>query len=185
MRVNLHAPLTCSLIAAVAACAHAHPPADLLRAREVYTNAQNGPALALDPADLHEARIALDAAEEAANRDPESFEAQQLAYLALRRAELADAEGKTAVAINSRDAYSSEEQKLKDQLLARTQKQLAASAAQTQHVRGELESTQGQLDSANAQQQETQSQLEAERDARLAAEKSGRGDGKARRGQER
>jgi outer membrane protein OmpA-like peptidoglycan-associated protein len=160
-----------ALLIAVGACAHAPPSDELVKARIAYSNAENGPATALDPADLHEARVALDSAEDAASKDPQSFDARQRAYLALRRAELADAQGKTAAASKQRDQDAAQEVVLKDQLLSRTQGRLVASNAQNQQVRGALAATQGQLDSANQKQQLTDLQLQAEHDGRIAAEK--------------
>ena len=159
-----------SLLPGFLACAHAQPSDELVKAREAYSNAENGPALQLDPADLHEARVALDQAEDASNSDPQSFDARQRSYLALRRAELADAQGKTAAAAKARDDYAMQERQLKDSLLARTQNKLAATTAQNQQVKGELVATQGALDTANQQQALTADQLQAEHDARIAAE---------------
>ncbi len=166
------------------ACAHAPPSEELLKAREAYSNAENGPATTLDPADLHEARVALDVAEDASSHDPQSFEARQKAYIALRRSELADAQGKTAAAMKSRDEYSMQERQLKDQALSRTQGQLSNLSAQNAQLRGAVVAAQSQADaakdqasqtadqlaSAQAQAQQTQAQLAAEHDARMAAE---------------
>ncbi len=123
------------------------------------------------PPTCTKARVALDAAEDAASKDPQSFDARQRAYLALRRAELADAQGKTAAASKQRDQDAAQEVVLKDQLLSKTQGKLAVSNAQNQQVRGALAATQGQLDNANQKQQQTDLQLQAEHDGRIAAEK--------------
>jgi len=164
-------------LAGLLACAHAQPSDELIKAREAYSNAESGPAMSLDPADLHEARVALDNAEADSSRDPQSFDARQSAYLALRRAELADAQGKTAAAEKMRAEYAQQEAALKDSLLARTQNKLAATSAANQRAQGELSQTQGQLNQTQAQldaaqqaQMQTQAQLAAEHDARMAAE---------------
>ncbi len=162
--------LICALLPGVLACAHAAPSDELVKARAAYSNAENGPATALDPADLHEARVALDAAEDAATSDPQSFDARQRAYLALRRAELADAQGKTAAATQARDRDSAQELVLKDQLLAITQGRLAASKEQNQKVRGALAESQDKLATANQQQVISDQQFQTEHDARMAAE---------------
>jgi outer membrane protein OmpA-like peptidoglycan-associated protein len=159
-----------ALLPGFLACAHAPPSDELLKAREAYSTAESGPATSLDPADLHEARVALDHAEAISTDDPQSPEAKQASYLALRRAELADAQGKTVAAAKAREDYVAQERQLKDDMLKRTQGQLAASSAQNQQVRGELAATQGQLASANQQEQQTAEQLQAEHDARVAAE---------------
>jgi outer membrane protein OmpA-like peptidoglycan-associated protein len=181
-----------ALLPGFLACATAKPPSEeLLKAREASSNAERGPATQLDPADLHEARVALDVAEDASSKDPESFTARQRAYIALRRSELADAQGKTAAAAKSRDEYTMQEHQLKDALLARTQGkvanlsaqnaavsgqlaatngQLAATNGQLAATSGQLAATQGALADANAQQAQTAAQLQAEHDARIAAE---------------
>jgi outer membrane protein OmpA-like peptidoglycan-associated protein len=167
-----------ALLPGFLACATAKPPSEeLLKAREAYSNAERGPATQLDPADLHEARVALDAAEDASSKDPESFTARQRAYIALRRSELADAQGKTAAAAKSRDEYAMQERQLKDSLLTRTQGKVANLSAQNAAVSGQLAATNGQLTAtqgaladANIQQAQTAAQLQAEHDARIAAE---------------
>jgi outer membrane protein OmpA-like peptidoglycan-associated protein len=165
-------PILISLfLSALLSCAHAQPSEELLKARAAYSNAESGPATALDPADLHEARVALDSAEEAAGSDPQSFDARQRAYLALRRAELADAQGKTAAAMRDRDLDAAQELVLKDQLLAAAQSRLAASREQNQKVKGALEATQDKLATANQQQLASDEKFQTEHDARMAAEK--------------
>lgn len=174
-------------------CATTRPPAELLSAREAYQTAESGPAKELNPADLHDAKVLLDEAENVARDDGDSPIAAYQAYLALRRAELANAQGKTSAAIREKQQTQQQMQTLKDQSLAATKDKLAlASAAQTQTQR-ELSQTQRQLDAehqsrvemhgqlaeASATQQRTQAQLEqaqgqvdTEHQARLLAEQA-------------
>ncbi len=174
-------------------CAVAKPSPELLRAREAYQTAESGPAKELTPADLHDARVLLDQAEEAAKSDGDSPGATHRAYLALRRAELANAQGKTSAAEREKQQTQEQMQAIKDKSLATAKEQLAAaSAAQTQ-TQKELSQAQAQLDAehksreemhgqlaeASATQQRTEAQLaqaqgqvDAERQARLAAEQS-------------
>jgi outer membrane protein OmpA-like peptidoglycan-associated protein len=82
-------------VAATGGCATTMPPQDLLTARADYTNASHGAAAAYDPSDLHLAREALDAAEHSYDKNGASTETIDLAYVADRRAQTAEARGVT------------------------------------------------------------------------------------------
>ncbi len=71
----------------VAACASS-PTRELLDARSAYAHASAGPAAQAVPADLHKARVSLDKAEAAYSSD--SPDQRDLAYVAQRKAQLAD-----------------------------------------------------------------------------------------------
>src|ERR1700722_8815265 len=73
------------------ACSTTPAPRDLMDARAAYEGAANGPASQLDPAGLHVAREELTAAENSFNADGDSFRTHDLAYVAIRKAQLADA----------------------------------------------------------------------------------------------
>jgi outer membrane protein OmpA-like peptidoglycan-associated protein len=77
-------------------CATAQPPQELVDARAAYTRAERGYAHELSPASLHNAKVALDGAEHKFEDDGPSAETRDQSYIALRKAELADAEGTTA-----------------------------------------------------------------------------------------
>lgn len=83
-------------------CATTHPPPELVDARRAYEKASKGPATQLAPAQLDTAKQALAKAEasfEDAGDDPVT---KDLAYLATRRAELAEAEAGRAQAERER-----------------------------------------------------------------------------------
>jgi outer membrane protein OmpA-like peptidoglycan-associated protein len=71
----------------LAACASS-PSRELLDARNAYAHASAGPAAQAVPADLHKARISLDKAEAAFSND--ASDQRDLAYVAQRRAQLAE-----------------------------------------------------------------------------------------------
>jgi outer membrane protein OmpA-like peptidoglycan-associated protein len=73
------------------ACSTTPAPKDLMDARAAYEGAANGPAAQLDPAGLHVAREELAAAERSFSNDGDSFRTRDLAYVAIRKAQLADA----------------------------------------------------------------------------------------------
>ncbi len=71
-------------------CAHSVP-AELLSARAAYQRSSEGPAADLVPAELHKARVALAAAEQSFEDAPDSYRTRDLAYVAQRTSERADA----------------------------------------------------------------------------------------------
>jgi outer membrane protein OmpA-like peptidoglycan-associated protein len=91
-------PTSLALIS-LAACATAVAPAELVAARAAYTRAEAGAANTYKPDELHEARLALARAEQAFTADGADDHSVTLAYLALRRTEMAEADGVTAQAM--------------------------------------------------------------------------------------
>jgi len=77
---------------ALAACGSTPPPKELVDARTAYQRAQAGQAAQLDPAHLHEAKVALDNAEQSFQNDPSSDRTRDLSYVAERKSELAEAQ---------------------------------------------------------------------------------------------
>jgi outer membrane protein OmpA-like peptidoglycan-associated protein len=127
----------------VAGCATAPVPQDLLDARSAYMKAQSGPASQYKPDQVHEAKVALDRAEASYIDAPGDQTTKDLAYVAQRKAELAEANAANAHAQSVKGQAENDAKKATTGQLAATQSQLAAS----------------------------QSQLEAEKKARLEADK--------------
>jgi outer membrane protein OmpA-like peptidoglycan-associated protein len=95
MKSNRFASLTFGNVVAmglVAACASAPPPRELLDARAAYSRAQAGPADQLAPATMHDAKVALNRAEASYSDDSDSPKTRDLAYIAERKVELAEAQ---------------------------------------------------------------------------------------------
>jgi outer membrane protein OmpA-like peptidoglycan-associated protein len=78
-----------------AGCATSQPPKELVDAREAYARSEHGKAREYNPAALHEAKVELDKAEAAFDKDPDSEATRDEAYIALRRAERAEVEANT------------------------------------------------------------------------------------------
>ncbi|HEV8548722.1 MAG TPA: OmpA family protein [Polyangiaceae bacterium] len=76
-------------------CMSALPPQDLVTARTAYDRASKGPAKTLDPADLHVAKEQLDVAEAAFQKDGDTQNTRDQAYLATRKAELSEVLART------------------------------------------------------------------------------------------
>jgi outer membrane protein OmpA-like peptidoglycan-associated protein len=79
---------------ALAGCAAALPPQELLNAREAFSRASSSPAARYNPADLAAARQALDRAELAFADDPGDSKTRDLAYLAEVKSLTAEARGR-------------------------------------------------------------------------------------------
>jgi len=79
-------------------CASSMPPQDLVTARSAYDRASRGPAGQLDPADLHLAKQQLDVAETAFRENGDTQGTRDQAYLAARKAEMAEVMARTLLA---------------------------------------------------------------------------------------
>ncbi len=84
-------------------CASGIPPQDLVTARASYEHASKGPAQELDPADVHAAREQLDVAEAAFVKDGDTQATRDQAYVAARKAELAEVRARTMQANQTKE----------------------------------------------------------------------------------
>ena len=134
------------LAVGVVACAGERlPPKALVDARNEFTRAKSGVTVQLDPTDVHEADLALQKAEGAWSNDPDDPTTIDLAIIAQRKAQIAEAE---AAGIK---AQSDADQARRD-LQATTSSQLQA-------TRGQLNQTQSQLQMTAAQAAEQAKKL--------------------------
>jgi len=143
------------------ACATTDPPRELVDARAEYQAANNGVAAKMNPAGLYEAKKSLDQANKAFEQEPGADNTRDLSYIALRKVQLASAQARIDVASQEKTAAEREKAKLEAKL---TQSELA-------EVRRKLTEAEEQRRAEAAQLQSTSQQLEAEKQARLAAEK--------------
>jgi outer membrane protein OmpA-like peptidoglycan-associated protein len=137
------------LLATAIGCATPPPPRPLLDARAAYNKARMGQAAQLAPAELHTAKVALNAAEESYQEDAESAETFALSYVALRKAQHVESLANTKAAEAQREQVNQELNELQLEEMRR--------------ARGELAKTKQELAVSGEQ-------LEAERKAREAAE---------------
>lgn len=165
MTRTLRSWVSCSLAAlacaGIAGCGSAAVPRELADARTAYGQAQTSPAASLTPADLLDARQALDRAEKAFENDPEAQETRDLAYVAQRRAQRAQALGSIAYATRQIGQAQRDFVAAQGQLQQRTE-------AQLQQTRQEAQSDKQQMSQQLATGRE---QLAAERAARVEAER--------------
>jgi len=138
-------------------CATAQPPQELVDARAAYTKAQNGYARELSPASLHTAKQALDGAEKKFEDDGVSDEVRDQAYIALRKAQLADADGATAhyqrelanSKVRAQEAQAKAAQKTQSEL-TQTREQLAAEQSARAAAEQRAKEAMDRLAAANA-----------------------------------
>jgi outer membrane protein OmpA-like peptidoglycan-associated protein len=135
---------TIGLVLLAANCASA-PPQNLKDARSAYQRASGGPAKDLAPAQLHAAEVSLALAEKTFDDEGDSANARDRAYVAMRKAELAEVQANIArdtqlaeqaqqrsqqTAEQERDALKQELQQTREQLDTETQRRQEAEAAQ-------------------------------------------------------
>jgi outer membrane protein OmpA-like peptidoglycan-associated protein len=121
-----------TLVAGFAACGGTRmPPKELNDARDEVLQARDV-ASRLDPTDVHEADLALLNAEHEWQRDPDAPSTIDLAIVAQRKAQIAEAEARAAGAMN-RQAIAEQQTR-------------ALAVAQLANVRGQLGQTERQLD---------------------------------------
>ena len=115
---------------------------ELVDARVAYADAATGPAATLVPADLHKAQVALEEAEAAFRDDPRGYHAKDLAYVAQRKAELAEALAAQAGEEKTTAAANSQYQTTQDAIMLNTKSDLAASQSDLAATRTDLAYTQ-------------------------------------------
>jgi len=117
---------------AAAGCSSS-PPQHLVDARAAYQRAANGPAAQRTPAQLHVAKTALVAAEQTYDDEGDSLNTRDRAYVALRKAELAEVQAaiaqdaeRAAMAAQQIELAKTNERVATEQKLTKTQAQLQA-----------------------------------------------------------
>lgn len=131
-------------------------PSELLDARVAFKHASAGSASQLAPVDLHNAQQALTLAELSFSDDAEPYRTKDLAYVAQRKAELAEAQASVAMEQRSKARADSAFQMTQGKLLQeRTQ---------------DLSATRTALAASERSTQDVAEQLSAEQKARLEAE---------------
>src|SRR6187455_1617607 len=78
------------LVLSVVGCASTPTPQELMDARSAYQHAQTGPASQYKPDQVHEAKVALDKAEQSFVDDPGDQKVKDLSYVAQRKSQLAE-----------------------------------------------------------------------------------------------
>ena len=122
----------------IVGCAANVPPNELIRARAAYEHASDGPAAQLVPAEMHKAREALLIAEKSFEDDPGSFRTRDLAYVADRKARLAEALAVTAAENATTAKANMDYQATQIEIVKNTKDSLAASERNSAHKAEQL-----------------------------------------------
>ena len=153
---------TSSLLIAVicagvlSACA-ATIPMELADARAEYGRASSGPTAQAAPAELHVANLALAQAEQSFKTDPDSYRTRDLAYVARRKAQLAEAAASIAIQQKSEAQAKNDYQTTQGKVVAKTKQ--------------DLSQTRTALAASERNGEATAEKLSTEQEARAAAEK--------------
>jgi outer membrane protein OmpA-like peptidoglycan-associated protein len=137
-------------------------PKELTDARAAYDRASHGPAQDLTPADVHVARTSLEDAERAFDAEGDSALTRDLAYVAMRRSEIAESKARTMAARRETERLAAQREANEDARQARTTAELEAARQQIQGTNAQL--TQEQ----QRRMQEEQRRIEAEKRAQQA-----------------
>lgn len=144
-----------SAFAALVACAHAAP-AELVTARDTYDRAASGPSKKYTPAELHIAKESLTQAEKRFADDGDTLIVRDHAYIAQRKAEMAEALARTEMSRRGIAIADLQEDRLEKKDAART--------------KAELAQAKGALASEQAAAASSEKELVAERQRRAEAE---------------
>jgi outer membrane protein OmpA-like peptidoglycan-associated protein len=143
-------------LAFVGACAATVPP-ELANARTAYQRASSGPAAQVVPADLHKAQMALEQAEQSYADNKASSKTVDLAYIAERTAQIAEAHAQTALAEKRGEGAKQE--------IVQTQGEIAKKTL------GQLATTRKELTAAEQEKAQQAQKADTERAAREEADK--------------
>lgn len=123
------------LVGAVA-CGSTRPTTELMSARSAYERARMSDAAPFAPASLSDAEKALQQAERVHRDDPGSERERAFAYIAERRATLAETRGRIAMARQSRIDAEQQYAELSDKMKAEAERRAAAARGMTRSVAG-------------------------------------------------
>jgi outer membrane protein OmpA-like peptidoglycan-associated protein len=120
-------------------CGSTLPPKELVDARAAYQTAAKGPASQQSPAELHVAKQALDQAERSFNDDGDTPQTKDFSYIAIRKAQLAEASARAALAAKDKDAAEREAANLTQDALSKARGDLATTKSNLEKTQGDLE----------------------------------------------
>jgi len=106
-------------------CSCATAPLELVNARDAYRQAAAGPAPRVAPAELHVAHQALARAEQSFEENSDSYQTRDLAYVAQRKSELAEAMASIAIEKRSQVQADSDYQATQGKIVAETKQDLS------------------------------------------------------------
>lgn len=150
-------------------------PNELVNARAAYQQASSGPARQLVPSELHKARAALDRAEQAFLNEPDSYNTKDLAYVALRKSEQADALGIMAADKATKERANADFQREQAAIMRQTKQELSDSERREDDARAEIDRqamiAQGKQELSDSRKQTAEAEAELDKQAALKAAK--------------
>jgi outer membrane protein OmpA-like peptidoglycan-associated protein len=114
------------------------PPKELIDARQAYEHANAGQAAQLVPAEVHKAYEALAIAEKSFQDKPSSYRTRDLAYVADRKAKMAEALATTAAGNATTAKANKDYQTTQTEILKNTKQDLAVQTAITNNTKAVL-----------------------------------------------
>ncbi|MGH7297047.1 MAG: OmpA family protein [Polyangiaceae bacterium] len=174
MHLKIGLILMAPLVALAAGCATEHvPPSALVDARMDYFRARDGVAARLDPADVHEADLAMQRAERAFDSDPEAPTTVDLAIIADRKALFAEAQAGALKAQQDTQQARASIAAMRAEQLRSARGQLADSQSTLGRTQMQLQEQQSVAAAQQAQLQQLASKLRDAREtiAKIAAVK--------------
>jgi outer membrane protein OmpA-like peptidoglycan-associated protein len=148
-------------------------PIELINARTAYNRAAAGPAAQVTPADLHKARAALDKAEKSFVDEQDSPTTVDLAYIAERTAQIAEAHAETAIAEKKVSSAKQEYGEKQGEIVKKTQGALVKTREQLSEAeRGEAQQAQQAGAERNARQESDQKAAVSEQKAAASEQKA-------------
>lgn len=145
-------------------------PGELVKAREDYRRASVGPAAQLAQAQLHVAADALAKAEQSFADNPDSFHTRDLAYVAQRKAELAEATASLSQEQHSQTNANNEFQKTQGKLVTKGKNDLVVAKTALAASEQSGATTQAKLSASEQAGAETKEKLSVSEEARIAAD---------------
>jgi outer membrane protein OmpA-like peptidoglycan-associated protein len=152
-----------------AGCATITPP-ELTTARASYARASSGPALQLLPADLHKAKVVLDAAETSFAQEKASPKTIDLAYIADRTIQVVEAQAQIALAEQTVAKAKQDYQDKQAQAAKKTQATLATTRLQLTDAQAGQAMQAEQLGAEHAARQEADTKAAASEQRALESE---------------
>jgi outer membrane protein OmpA-like peptidoglycan-associated protein len=134
---TVHYCILIAFAAFFAGCATVAPN-ELVNARSAYQTASEGPAKEFVPAELHKAHEALNLAEQSFQKEPDSYRTKDLAYVAQRKSEQAEALGSMAASRVSKERANADFQMKQSEIVEQGKKDLSDSEKRTADAQAEL-----------------------------------------------
>lgn len=159
------------VITALVGCGHAMAPKELVDARAEYQRASTGDAGKLQPAQVYEAKQALDKAEAKFQNDGANQPTKDLAYVALRKVQYAEAMARVTTADERLKQADRESRSLDGKALESAQAALRKSQEDIEKQRQLTEAERAKAQKATTDAEKARQEAEQERQARLEAEK--------------